>query len=39
MTTLIRTTDFILNAMDKRKITAIVLLDIARARVGKLLNK
>ena len=30
-TTLIRTTDFILNAMDKRKITAIVLLDMSKA--------
>jgi selenophosphate synthase len=38
-TTLIRTIDFILNAMDKRKITAIVLLDMSKARVGKLLNK
>ncbi|CAB4016050.1 acetylserotonin O-methyltransferase-like [Paramuricea clavata] len=30
-TTLIRTTDFIVNAMDKRKITAIVLLDMSKA--------
>ena len=42
-TSLIHTTDFILNAMDKKKITAIVLLDMSKAfdsiNHGILLNK
>ena len=42
-TSLIHTTDFILNAMDKKKTTAIVLLDMSKAvdsiNHGILLNK